>query len=117
MVAYVEPGSPAAAAGITRGRRSSTSTARSVADGAKETLNAGLFPKAAGDHSFVIRDVGASTDRTLTLTAQAIASTPVLKVATLPAPNQSVGYILFNDHVATPRRSSWRRSTRSRRRR
>ena len=64
-------------------------------------MNAGLFPKAAGDHTFVIRDLGASTDRTVTLTAQPLASTPVLKVATLPAPNQSVGYILFNDHIAT----------------
>ena len=101
VVAYVEPGSPAAVAGITRGTAILNVDGAVVADGAKETLNAGLFPTAAGDHSFVIRDLGASTDRTVTLTAQAIASTPVLKVATLPAPNQSVGYILFNDHVAT----------------
>ena len=37
----------------------------------------------------------------MTLTAQPLASTPVLKVATLPAPNESVGYLLFNDHIAT----------------
>ena len=100
MVAYVEPGSPAVAAGITRGTTLVGVDGVDVADGAAAVVNAGLFPKAAGDHTFVIRDVGASTDRTVTLTAQALASTPVLKVATLPAPNQSVGYILFNDHNA-----------------
>ena len=88
------PASPAAP-------RSSTSTASTSPTARPRPLNAGLFPKAAGDHTFVIRDLGASTDRTVTLTAQALASTPVLKVATLPAPNQSVGYILFNDHIAT----------------
>ena len=100
MVAFVEPGSPAVAAGITRGTTLVGVDGVNVADGAAAIVNAGLFPKAAGDHTFVIRDLGASTDRTVTLTAQALASTPVLKVATLPAPNQSVGYILFNDHIA-----------------
>ena len=101
MVAYVEPGSPAAAAGIARGAAILDVDGAVVADGTAATLNAGLYPEAAGNHTFVFRDPGASTDRTLTLTAQALASTPVLKVATLPAPNQSVGYILFNDHIAT----------------
>ena len=101
MVAYVEPGSPAAAAGIARGAAILDVDGALVADGTAATLNAGLYPEAAGNHTFVFRDPGASTDRTLTLTAQALASTPVLKVATLPAPNQSVGYILFNDHIAT----------------
>ena len=37
----------------------------------------------------------------MTLTAQSLASTPVQNVGTLPAPNQSVGYMLFNDHIGT----------------
>ena len=100
IVAFVEPGSAAAAAGIARGAAILDVDGAVVADGTAATLNAGLYPEAAGSHTFVIRDLGASADRTLTLTAQALASTPVLKVATLPAPNQSVGYILFNDHIA-----------------
>jgi C-terminal processing protease CtpA/Prc len=101
IVAYVEPGTPATAAGIARGTEILEVDGAVVADGTASVLNAGLFPKSAGPHTFVVRDVGASTTRTVTLTAQLLASTPVLKVATLPAPNQKVGYILFNDHIAT----------------
>ena len=101
IVAYVEAGTPAAAAGIARGTAILEVDGALVSDGSATVLNAGLFPDATGSHTFVVRDVGASTTRTVTLTAQALASTPVLKVATLPAPNQNVGYILFNDHIAT----------------
>jgi C-terminal processing protease CtpA/Prc len=101
IVAYVEPGTPATAAGIARGTEILEVDGAVVADGTAAVLNAGLFPKSAGSHTFVVRDVGASTTRTVTLTAQSLVSTPVLKVATLPAPNQNVGYILFNDHIAT----------------
>ena len=104
IVAFVEPGSPAAAAGIARGTAIVDVDGANVADGAAEVLNAGLHPKAAGDHSFVVRDLGAGSDRSVTLTAAPLVATPVLKVATLPAPNQSVGYLLFNDHVATSER-------------
>jgi hypothetical protein len=49
----------------------------------------------------VIRDLGAATTRSVTLNAQAITETPVQNVMTLPPPNASVGYMLFNDHIAT----------------
>ena len=101
VVAFVEPGSPAAVAGIARGTAIVRVDGAVVADGNADILNAGLYPDATGDHVFVVRDLGAASDRTVTLRAQAIVSTPVLKVATLPAPNQAVGYLLFNDHVAT----------------
>ena len=101
VVAYVEPGGPAAAAGIARGTAIIAVDGVDVANGPAASVTAGLFPKADGSHVFVLRDVGASTYRTVVLTAQPLTSTPVLKVATLPAPNQSVGYILFNDHIAT----------------
>jgi len=101
IVAYVEPGSPAAANGIARGTEILDVDGAAVSDATAATINAGLFPTGAGTHTFVVRDAGASATRSVTLTAQSLASTPVLKVATLPAPNQSVGYILFNDHIAT----------------
>ncbi len=65
------------------------------------TLNAGLFPTQAGTHTLVVRDLGASTTRTVTVQAQAITEVPVQNVKTLPAPNDQVGYMLFNDHIAT----------------
>ncbi len=101
VVAFTDPGTPAAAAGIARGTAILDVDGANVADGSAATLNAGLFPKAAGPHTFTIRDLGSSSTRVVTLTAQPLASTPVQNVRTLPAPNQSVGYMLFNDHIAT----------------
>jgi len=64
------------------------------------TLNAGLFPNTAGEsHSFVIQDLGASSPRTVTLVSGNYASAPVQNVKTLAG--GSVGYLLFNDHLAT----------------
>ncbi len=101
VVAFTDAGTPAAAAGIGRGAAILAVDGAAVADGPKATLNAGLFPKAAGAHTFTLRDLGAAGTRDVTLTAQPLASIPVQNVRTLPAPNQSVGYMLFNDHIAT----------------
>ena len=65
-------------------------------------LNAGLFPATAGEsHTFVVQDAGSSTPRSLTVTAANITSTPVQNVQTIATPSGTVGYMLFNDHVAT----------------
>ncbi|HKX43842.1 MAG TPA: S41 family peptidase, partial [Burkholderiaceae bacterium] len=105
VVAFTDPSTPAAAASIARGAEILTvdgvdlvnnNTSSGVA-----ALNAGLFPEQAGSHTFTLRDYGSSTARSVTLTAGVITSTPVQNVKTLPAPNNQVGYMLFNDHVAT----------------
>jgi carboxyl-terminal processing protease len=102
IVAFTEPGTPATTNSITRGAAIVTVDGVDLANGTDvATLNAGLFPTAAGAHTFTIRDLGAATTRTVTITAQAITETPVQNVMTLPAPNASVGYMLFNDHIAT----------------
>jgi len=105
VVAYVLPGTPAAAAGITRGAQVlAVDGVDLVYDGSQagvDVLNAGLFPTAPGSHSLTILDGGASQSRTLTLNAQALTLAPVQNVQVLPAPNQGVGYIQFNDHVGT----------------
>ncbi|MCE9660448.1 MAG: peptidase S41 [Burkholderiales bacterium] len=101
VVAFTDAGTPAAAAGIGRGAAILAVDGAAVADGAAATINAGLFPKAAGPHTFTLRDLGAASTRDVTLTAQQLASVPVQNVRTLPAPNQSVGYMLFNDHIGT----------------
>lgn len=100
VVAYTEPGSSGAGA-LTRG-----TTVRSV-DGVDmvngddvTTLNAGLFPVAAGEsHTFVVQDLGAATSRTITLVAADVTSTPVQNVKTIA--NGDVGYLQFNDHILT----------------
>jgi hypothetical protein len=103
VVAYLDSpsGTPATANNISRGAAIISVDGAALADGDATTLNAGLFPTAAGSHTLVIRDQGASTNRTVTMTAQPITETPVQNVTTLPVPYQHVGYMLFNDHVAT----------------
>ncbi len=105
-IAYTEPGSPAAAAGVSRGARIisidgvSAVTPSSQAD--LDVLNAGLTPESIGEaHSFTFRDLGSSTNRTTNLTSASITSIPVQNVAALETATGKVGYILFNDHIAT----------------
>ena len=103
IVAFLEPGAtPASANALARGAAILTVDGVDVANGTDlATLNEGLFPTAAAGHTFTIRDFGLATTRNITMTAQAITETPVQFVKTLPAPNSSVGYMLFNDHIAT----------------
>lgn len=106
LVAYVDPGTPAATAGLLRGTQVLTvdgvdlvnaSDSASVA-----TLNAGLFPSAAGSaHTFTVQDVGSTAVRTISMTSANVTSTPVQNVKTVRGPSGTVGYMLFNDHIAT----------------
>ena len=103
IVAFLEPGATQASAnGLARGAAILTVDGVDVANGTDvATLNEGLFPSAAGSHTFTIRDYGSATTRNITMSAQAVTETPVQFVKTLPAPNAAVGYMLFNDHIAT----------------
>lgn len=102
VVAFAEPGTPAASAGIGRGAEILEVDGVDIVNGTDTArINAGLFPTEAGSHTFRLRDRGASADRTVTLAAAQIVRDPVQNVRVLPAPNDRVGYLLFNDHVAT----------------
>jgi hypothetical protein len=103
VVAFAQPGSPGAAAGIGRGAEVLTIDGVDLVAGSDvDTLNQGISPAAAGEtHSFVIRDDPAAAPRTVALTSADISLTPVSNVHTLPAPNDHVGYLTFTDHVAT----------------
>ena len=110
-IAYLEPGAdlPAStvAANLVRGDAVLAvdgvylSSASSQTD--YDTLNAGLNPAGAGEqHSFVIQDPGSGTSRTVQLQSADVTSTPVLLETTVTGANGStVGYILYNDQVAT----------------
>ncbi len=101
VVAYTDPGTPAATAGVARGDAVLTVDGADLANGSDvATLNAGLFPSATGSHTFTFRRVDNST-YSVTLNAATVVSTPVQNVKTLPAPNGNVGYLTFNDHIAT----------------
>jgi hypothetical protein len=107
-VAYTEPGSPATAAPANLGRGATVLTVDGVdvvnaADSASvATLNGGLFPSQAGtSHTFSVLDVGASAPRTITMVSANVTSTPVQNAGTISTAAGKVGYMLFNDHVAT----------------
>lgn len=101
-VAYTEPGSPAAQAAIVRGTRLLEIDGVDVVSGTDTaTLNAGLAPAREGEaHNFKLRAPDGS-ERTLTLTAARITRTPVQNVKTIATASGPVGYLLFNDHLAT----------------
>lgn len=68
------------------------------------TINAALSPSTAGEtHTFTVEDPGSTTPRTVTLQAQNVTEMPVLieKTLTNPDDGSTVGYILYNEQVAT----------------
>jgi carboxyl-terminal processing protease len=103
VVAYVDPNTPASMAGLDRGADVQTIDGVDLVNGSDvNTLNNGIAPATVGEtHTFVVLDRGSTTSRTVTLKSASVTSVPVQKVQTLPAPNDKVGYFLFNDHIAT----------------
>jgi len=106
VVAYTEPRSPATAAKLARGAQVLTVDGVDLVNARDQAsvdkLNAGLFPSdPGGSHRFSILDAGSSKPRDVTMVATDVTGTPVQNVATLHVPGGSVGYMLFNDHLAT----------------
>ncbi|MDM0111650.1 S41 family peptidase [Variovorax sp. J22R133] len=104
-VAYMEPGSPAAAAGISRGMKLIGVDGVDLVNGAGSatinTINAGLSPASAGEfHSFSFQLLDGST-RSVTLTSANITETPVQNAKVIPTDRGRVGYLQFNDHTGS----------------
>ncbi|MBB3194769.1 S41 family peptidase [Roseateles terrae] len=103
-VAYVEPNSPAAAAGVQRGDTLVTADGVSADDPTStgvSALNEALYPTRSGSHRLVLQPNGGGS-RDLTLTATNVTKTPVLTSQVITAAdNTKVGYMVFNDHIAT----------------
>ena len=105
VVAYVEVGSPAGLAGVSRGHKVIevdgidlvNATGTTNVDG----LNAGLFPDNAGEsHTFLVEDlVGAQSS--VTITSTEVTQDPVPVANIINTASGQVGYLLFNSHIAT----------------
>jgi C-terminal processing protease CtpA/Prc len=103
IAAIVEPGSPAAAAGIQRG---DLLTAVDGIDFINTTdkaqvalLNDGLSPEKAGErHTLTFRRGDNTMD--IALTSAVVTTTPVKNVKVIDTPTGKVGYLSFEDHNA-----------------
>ena len=107
VVAYTEPNSPATdpAINLKRGAKILEIDGVDIDDSTQtgiDTLNAGLFPSGPGEmHTFVVLDLGAQTPRPIAMTSANITSSPVQDVSVIDTPSGRVGYMVFNDHIAT----------------
>ena len=104
VVAYTEAGS-AAATQLLRGDEilqvDGVDAVNGDTQAIVDTLNAGLFPDSTGEnHTFVVRSAAGAT-RTVSMTSANITHVPVPIATTLSTPSGQVGYIQFNDHIAT----------------
>lgn len=102
-IAYTEPGSPAAAAGLTRGATVLAIDGVDAVNGGTQAqvdvLNAALAPATNGEtHSFRMRALDGS-ESTVSLTSTGVARTPVQNVRSIDTASGRVGYMQFNDHV------------------
>lgn len=105
LIAFTEPGSPAATApaSLARGAEVLTVDGADVVNGATQAdvdaINAGLSPSTLGEsHSFSFLDQGATAARAVTLTAANITELSVQDVKVLP--NSTIGYMFFDNHLA-----------------
>jgi C-terminal processing protease CtpA/Prc len=104
MVQFVEPGSPAATAGITRGaellRTDGVDVVNDATNAGVTAINDAISPDTTGEsHQFVFRDRTA-VNRTVTLTASAVTGNPVPITKVFTTGTDKLGYLLFNDHSA-----------------
>jgi carboxyl-terminal processing protease len=104
VVAYTDPGTTAAT-NLVRGDEILQVDGADAVNGNTQaivdTINAGLFPEATGEsHTFVVRNT-AGNSRTVTMTSASVTHTPVPIVTWFPTASGAVGYIQFNDHIAT----------------
>jgi carboxyl-terminal processing protease len=101
-VAYVDPGTPAAAQAVTRGSRVISVDGVSIDDNTStgiDIINAGLFSPVSGQrYTFVFADLSGA-QRTVSMTAAQVTKTPVQNVSTITTPSGRVGYMTFNDHI------------------
>ena len=106
VVPYVEPESPAGYVHVGRGAEvvfvDGVDAVNDNTTAGIAKINAGLFPSRVGElHSITLRPRGATGTTTYTWAAANVTRNPVPIVRSLDTPAGRVGYLLFNDHIAT----------------
>jgi carboxyl-terminal processing protease len=107
VVAYTEPGSPASSAvpALERGEEvqsvDGTDVVSSNTQAEVDRFVAGLYPDNTNElHTFTLRQPRTGAVRTVQLQSVAVTKTPV-RYSTVTTTTGTVGYMLFNDHIAT----------------
>jgi len=103
LASIVEPGSPAAAAGLKRGDMltavDGTDFVNTTTQAGVATLNAGLFPEKAGEsHRLTVSRAGTSFD--VTMSAAVVSSASVKNAKVIDTATGKVGYLTFDDFNA-----------------
>jgi len=106
VVGFSDPGTPASAANLARGAQvlvvDGVDLVNAGDQNSVNVLNEALFPTATGQsHTFTVIDLGSSSPRTFSMVATSVTETPVQNVETVRTSSGLVGYMLFNDHIAT----------------
>lgn len=101
-VAFVDPSTPAASAGLGRGMTLVSVDGVSADDSTStgiDRLNSALFAPVAGrSYTFVLRDRN-QVDRVVAMTAAQVTRTPVPTTRVIDTASGRVGYITFHDHM------------------
>ncbi|MEM9102685.1 MAG: S41 family peptidase [Pseudomonadota bacterium] len=103
-VAYTEPNSPAAEAGLLRGAQIVAIDGVDFINGTGEEnlaiLQEGLFPSDIDQsHIFTIKEFGSEEEKEITLVSEAVTISPVQNVDVLETASGKVGYMQFNTFI------------------
>jgi carboxyl-terminal processing protease len=106
VVGYVDPNSPASSANLARGAQVTAIDGVDLINAndqaSVDKLNAALNPTRVGEsHAFTLLDLGGSAVRTVTLAAANVTSAPVQNAMVMTTSHGPVGYLTFNDHIAS----------------
>lgn len=108
LVGYIEPNAPATllSSGIMRGTNilaiDGIDLVNTNNNDDIDKINLALSPTTLGEsHSFLVQDPGSSSSHTVVLQSASVTTTPVQNVTTISTVSGTVGYLLFNDHIAT----------------
>ncbi len=98
IVALTEPNSPASSVSLQRGAEVLEIDGVDFVYGEDiETLNNGLFPQTVGEvHTFVVRDAGSNTTRTITMQTDVVTINPVFETKVINTDLGKLGYVAFN---------------------
>ena len=106
-IGFVDAGGPLALQNVARGAEIQTVAGAAVSSYSTTALNALLFPSSVGvTLTATVLDPGQTVPRTITVSSTNVVENPVPLAQVIPADatnplSPKVGYLLFNDHIAT----------------